>query len=659
MSLEIKVNGSLIDLTGKENIEVKYQSCKIGEVLKSVLSYSIEVILPETKNNLRIFGFNDNIITIDNAVYSPYTVTAEKDGIDMLLYSCELVSYAPLTVRFYGTSVNYFNLLKDAKIGSLDYTDLDHSRDYTAISGSLTSLTDYIYPILNYGELVGPEIYNGDWDANITINGEFVTNNINCESMYPAVFVDSILSRSATQNGYTLVNELDSDDYYPKFIIPFCNKKVVIYTEAEINDCNFSAYSSGQSLTMSSEVNIAFAVEVTDVGSNFATPYYTTPFESYFSFALEVSAKSAVALTTTDITFNLYKKPPVGAAVLIDTATNNFTASYSSFNCFGGFYFVEEGYTVYCTATAITQNASLQGGVDGEGNGYTRFSFNGIFNESVFGAPWFVGRNLPNINLTALWEYILFQFCSIIQVNEITKTVTVTKLDTIIKNKSRGKDWTSKLDLSVRPKITYQIDPELAKTNNLTYIDDENLVKPAGTDYAFTVDNAKKVETDLYEAPFAASASQLQFIQLINVCDIEIGGVNELKPRILIAKNYRLSKRGAGENLEFFVGGVSQGTETTVNIPYFANPALPYDLTWSKIVSTNFANYLEFIRTPRQLIALFRLTDTDINQFDVTIPIWVGSAGGEVINAWFIISEIQDFCLTENKSTLVTLQLLP
>ncbi len=659
MSLDIKVNGSLIDLIGNENIEVKYQFCKIGEVLKSVLTYSVEVKLPETKNNLRIFGFNDNITTIDNSVYSPYTVTAEKDGIDMRLYSCELISHAPLTVRFYGTSTNFFNLLKDAKIGSLSYTDLDHTRNYAAISGSFTSLTDYIYPIINYGELVGPEIYHGDWDANITINGEYVTNNVNCESLYPAIYVNSILNRSVTQNGYTLVNELDSDSYYPKFIIPFSNKKVVIYTEYEINSCAFEAYSSGQSITVSVETNMTFAVEVTDANNNFATPNYTTPFEAYFSFALEVSAKSSVALTTTNITFNLYKKPPVGAAVLIDTATNSFGATYSSFNCFGGFYFVEAGYTVYVTATSITQNAAFQGGVDGEGNGYTVFRFKGLFNEAVFGAPWFVGRNLPDINLTALWEYILFQYCSILHVNEITKTVTVTKLDTIIKNISNGKDWTNKIDLSVRPKITYAIDPELAKSNKLKYLDDENVIKPPGTDYSFTVDNAKKVETDLYEAPFAGCSSQLQFIQLLTVVDVEIGGVNDLKPRILIAKNYRLTKRGAGENLEFFVNGVSQGTETTVNIPYFANPSLPYGLTWSKIVATNFENYLSLIRTPRQLIALFRLTDTDINQLDITIPIWIGSIGDEVVNAWFIISEIQDFNLTNSKSTLVTLNLIP
>jgi hypothetical protein len=659
MSLEIKINGSLIDLSGREVIEVKYQICKIGEVLKSVLSYSVEVVLPPTKNNLRIFGYNDSIITTDNAVYSPYVVTAEKDGIDMLIYSCELVSHSPLTVRFFGTSANFFNLIKDVKIGDLSYTDLDHTRDYAAMSSVFTATSEYCYPIINYGELVGPEIYGGDWDSNITINGEYLTNNLNCESLYPAVSIKSILGRSVTQNGYALTNELDSDTYYPKMIIPFCNKKVVIYTEEEINDCAFEAYSSGQTVTVVTETKLTFANEVTDIGSNFVSPDYTTPFEAYFSFALEVSAKSAVALTTTDITFSLYKKPPAGAAVLIDQATNNFTAVFSSFNCFGGFYFIEEGYTVYVTATPLTQNGSFQGGVDANGNGYTRFSFNGIYNESVFGAPWFIGRNLPKLNISALWEYILFQYCAILQVNEITKVISVTKLDTIIKNKSNGKDWTSKLDLSVKPKITYEIDPKLAKVNNLTYLDDENLVKPAGTDYSFSVDNAKQNEVDLYTAPFAASKSQLQFIQLLNVCDVEIGGVNELKPRILISKLYRLAKRGAGEELEFFVGGVSQGTESQVNIPYFANPSLPYDLTFTKIVNTNFANYLSLIRTPRQLIALFRLTDSDINQLDVTKPIWIGQTGNEVINAWFIITEIQNYSLTDKKSTLVTLNLLP
>jgi len=629
--MRIYVGNRELDLTGRERIQIKYQAAPVAQLLAPKTAFSVEFEIPSTAYNLETFGYNDQITTTDTALFNKYEARAEKNGIDLNIVSCEVASFDPLRIRLFGSGASFFSLIKDNLLSDLSLSDMDHTWDDSAITGFLL-LADYSYPLINYGVLAE--------------EGKVVP----CEYIYPAVKVKRLIDSIVEENGYTLVNEVDTDSNYTNLIIPFCNKKILTMTDEEKQSVGFNVYSSGQTITVLTETDLTFPNEVTDPGSDFASNRWTAPYDGYYSFYFKCSCKSAVALTTTSVTFALYKYDGV-TDTLLNTYTETVGATYQDVvpTIFStSQHEVKAGEQVYITATPLSQNLNIQGGLDGSGDGYTRWNLDKIWDFMILGFTWRVGINLPAMQQSALLEYIIRSFCMIIGVNEIIKTVTLTKFDTIIKNKSQGKDWTDKIDLSIMPTKTMEL-PDIGAINWLKYLDDDNVVKPAGTDYKFTAGNRFTGEKTIYTSPFAASDSATKFSVGINVVDIEISGESELKPRILLSRTRRYS-----EPLSFTVDGVEVDTDGILNVPYFSDISGTYDLTWSKLASNNLNNYIQTITNPRGVDVYLRLTEADINQLDFTIPVYLGSAGKYVFNAWFYISEVN----YDDTSSFVKLNLL-
>jgi hypothetical protein len=149
------------------------------------------------------------------------------------------------------------------------------------------SSSGYCYPVINYGIL------------------DTVTNNIQCSECYPAIYVRNAIKRMLF--GYTLNIEFEDEYKYDQLILPYSNERPRAITDEEKYTCGFEVYSSGEAIPLSTETELTFANEVSDIGGNFSTRY-TAPFDMFASFKFEVVAKSHVALTTTDVTFKLLYK---------------------------------------------------------------------------------------------------------------------------------------------------------------------------------------------------------------------------------------------------------------------------------------------------------------------------------------------------------------
>ncbi len=610
-----------IELDVDTRFQIKYQ---VTDGLSSAGGYSTEITLPPTSNNFRAFGLNDMITTVDT-IFNFKTARADEDGVDLGIEKAELISTDPLVIRIYGTNSNFITNLK-GKLSDLDWTNLDHVWDETNIPAGKNNTTGYTYPIINYGTL------------------DTVTNDIQLSECFPAIYVKTAINKIT--EGYTQEIEFDDSYKYDKLIIPYSNEAPISLTEEERNTCGFEAYSSGQSVTLSTETEMTFANEVSDIGSNFVTRY-TAPFDMFASFRLEVSARSAVALTTTDITFAIYKDD--GSPTLLNQGTYNFTASYTSriIPEFQYFFELHAGDEVYVTATPLTQNCQFQGGVDANGDGYTVFSLLEVSSAMTLGFTWRVGLNLPDLTQAQLVEYLLQSFASIIQVDERSKTVYMTRINTI--NKSQGEDWTDKIDLSKPIKRTFDM-PDVGQKTTLKYLDDENVTKPTGTDYYFSVTSDKlEAEKNLYTAPFAACYNENKFSMGLSVVNVEINGESPCKPRILINKIKRIPQA-----INYKLNAVTITTDSSVHIPYFYDVSKSYDLTWTKL-SSNLTTRISMIQNPRGLECYIRLNPADINQLNFRTKKWIGTLGDEVVNAWFFVSEVN---YDTHDSSFVKLKLL-
>ena len=610
-----------IELDVDTRFQIKYQ---VTDGLSSAGGYSTEITLPPTSNNFRAFGLNEMITTVDT-IFNFKTARADEDGVDLGIEKAELISTDPLVIRIYGTNSNFITNLK-GKLSDLDWTNLDHVWDETNIPAGKNNTTGYTYPIINYGTL------------------DTVTNDIQLSECFPAIYVKTAINKIT--EGYAQEIEFDDGYKYDKLIIPYSNEVPISLTEAERNTCGFEAYSSGQSVTLSTETEMTFANEVSDIGSNFVTRY-TAPFDMFASFRLEVSARSAVALTTTDITFAIYKDD--GSPTLLNQGTYNFTASYTSriIPEFQYFFELHEGDEVYVTATPLTQNCQFQGGVDANGDGYTVFSLLEVSSAMTLGFTWRIGLNLPDLTQAQLVEYLLQSFASIIQVDERSKAVYMTRLNTI--NKSQGEDWTNKIDLSRPIKRTFYM-PDVGQKTTLRYLDDENVIKPTGTDYSFNVTSDKlEAEKNLYTAPFAACYNENKFSMGLSVVNVEINGESPCKPRILINKIKRIPQA-----INYKLNAVTITTDSSVHIPYFYDVSKSYDLTWTKL-SSNLTTRISMIQNQRGLECYIRLNPADINQLNFRTKKWIGTLGDEVINAWFFVSEVN---YDTHDSSFVKLKLL-
>lgn len=627
--MRIYVGNRELDLTGREKIQIKYQSAPVGKLLAPAAPFSIEFEIPETAYNLETFGYNDNITQTDTSIFSRYECRADRNGVDLNIVSCEVTGFRPLTIRLYGNGVTFFSQLKDNLIGDLDLSDMDHVWNDTNIMLNLL-LADYSYPIINYGVLTED------------------SNDIPCEYCYPALEVKGLIDRIIDEAGYTLDNEVQSDPEYTALILPFSNTRPKSISDEEKELIGFSVYSSGQTITLLTETEMTFANEVTDLGGNFATNRWTCPYDGYYSFYFKCSARSAVALTTTSVTFALYKDD--GTPTLLNTSVHSLTATYSDVVATNFLlqHEIHAGDEVYITATPASQDINIQGGLDASGDGYTRWNLDKAWDTMILGFTWRFSINAPPISQSKLFEYVVRSFAMVVSVNEVTKVVKLTKFETIVNNIGNGVDWTNKIDLSVKPRRTFDI--SAGAINWLRYEDDDNVVKPTGTDYSFNITaNRFSGEQEIYKAPFAASESFPKFAQSIPVVDIEISGESEPMPRILLSDTRRYSTP-----LNFTVNGSTVDTDGILNVPYFYTVYNSYDLTWRKLASNNLAEYISMISNPRGLELQMRLNESDINQLDFTKPVWLGSTGGEVFNAWFYISEIN---YDETKS-IVKLNLL-
>jgi hypothetical protein len=618
--MRIVVNG--IELNCDARFQMKYA---VTDTLSATGGYSTEITLPPTANNLRAFGLNDNVTNEDD-IFNFQTTTADENGVDLGIEKSELISINPFIIRIYGTNSNVFNQIK-GKLSDLDWTDLDHVWSSTNIIAKMKSSSGYCYPVINYGIL------------------DTVTNNIQCSECYPAIYVRDAIERMLF--GYTLNIEFEDEYAYDQLILPYSNELPRAITDEEKYTCGFEVYSSGEAIPLSTETELTFANEVSDIGGNFSTRYIA-PFDMFASFKFEVAAKSHVALTTTDVTFALYKDN--GSPVLLATGTYNFPATYTDKSVFqfSDYFEINAGDEIYITATGLTQAVDIRGGVDGNGDGYTRFMLLDIKDIVILGFTWRVGLNLPDITQTTLLEYVLNSFGAIIQANEATKTIYITKLDTI--RNTQGEDWTNKIDLSSPIKRTFDM-AEVGKKSTLAYLEDDNVTKPTGTDYTFDV-NSDKIEAEktIYTAPFAACMTENKFSFGLPVVNIEVDGESACKPRILMNRTRRLS-----ENINYQVDYSTVGIAKTAFVPYFYDITKTYDLTWIKLAANNLTTKIEMIQNPRGIECLIKLNAIDINQLEFRTPKWIGTVGEEVINAWFFVSEVN---YDTHESSYVKLKLL-
>ena len=225
MKDEVWINGERADVSDGTLIAITKQIDDIMKPGSFQSHYTNKFIIPATPHNNRLLGYSALFNNDGVMAYSNIDFVIKKDGIELIRNGKALIDEAGENYKISVVSGNadFFEDIKDLKLGDLDLSDYDHDWTRANIVASVgNDYTDgYIWPVIDWihTRIWGSTLYGFKWDGGVA---SWV---INCKTMFPAMFVRTLISEIATQAGWnlTLASVMEAD-FFSKTMIPFCNK---------------------------------------------------------------------------------------------------------------------------------------------------------------------------------------------------------------------------------------------------------------------------------------------------------------------------------------------------------------------------------------------------------------------------------------------------
>ena len=617
MTRSLYINGHLIDLTGVETIATTYQASPIAEPPAAEGIFSVEFTIPPTNNNRQAFGIPDQLPNDSALPFRLLSAQYYEDGVDKKIDSCQLLSVQEgLSVRLYGGITSLIAAIGSKSLRDIDLSAYDHVRNHANIAAALQGTSGYLYPLIDYLN---------------DISGD----NVAMESMYPSMFLHTVMDAMLDDVGYTLTGDLTSDTEYKSVLLPFSSKQSE-YSAAFLAALQAKMYlPSALTFEGTAVAGKALFSVLADENDDFdliwsdPLPKYHALINAVYEFNAYVTIQGTPSSSVTVYLMRQQSGYPVDIPT-VGTGSVEIIA--------GDGVFVVDSWSVtgsdFASGTAVIDETVTIGLRKGDrvwlafskndvaatfdnGSSTTFLECTDITDYGIFyGDTWQMAPNLPDIKQTDLIKWVIKAFSCIAELDTDNKQLILTRFKNVVNNFERD-DWSELLDLTTPPKIEFPKD--LAQVNTITYADDENIIKPEGADYSFTVDN-KNLPPDkvFYEAPFGVTVTVEKFTDTQNVPRIDILS-NQLKPRILVYKAVTLS---TGVNLQ--VGAVTSSTQINVCVPYFIDPSQTFNLGWrTNLIPKYGTEVMQTITRPRILTAMFRLNPSIINQLDFSKPVWI------------------------------------
>lgn len=616
MAKKLIVNGIQCDLNGSERMPVTYQASPIAELPAAQGNFSVEFNLPYTATNRKAFDLPDDLPNNSRTPFRLLPAQFTDEGVDMKIDSCQLVSVQRLSgikVRLFGGFTSLLNLISKKSIQDCDLSSLDHDRTFANVNAALQGTSGYIYPLINYLD---------------DISGD----DVKLESLYPSVYLHTVVDQMLDDVGYSMTGDLVDDDEYKSVLLPFSNKQGE-YSAALLAAIQSKFYLESP-LTLEGTAIPGRNFSLSGEASDDFDLVWDDPFPKYHALiraTYEFNAKVTIFGTpSANVTVYLLRQSAASGYTVEVPVVGTIDAFpeydiLNSWNVQGtdfasGMAVIDEttthelnrGDKVWLAFSKSVVQATFD-----DGASVTFLEITDVTNYGIFiGDKWQVAPNLPDIKQTDLLKWIIQAFSCIVEVDNDKKELRLTKFSNVVNNYNRV-DWSDKLDLNLEPELSFPL--ELAQSNEVRYQDDENIIKPEGADYVFTVENKNlEEEAVFYEAPFGVTLTVEEFTDTQDVPRIDILS-NQLKPRILIYKAVTLST-----GVDLTLAGVPQSTVVNVSVPYFIEPGQAFNLGWStNLIPKYSTDRLKILTSPRVLVGLFRLTPSDINQLDFRKPIWI------------------------------------
>jgi len=699
---KIFIGGKQVDLFDRDKLRLAltYSIADINKIEARSSGTSKTITLPATDNNNKIFSFGTDINSSDAFDQNERRTAHIEVGGTVLLRGFAKINknivknknnIGQYQVVIIGDNGDWKEKLSEKNVNELDYSDQDHIYNKANIDTSETVSTtrDYVYPLINYGAVLGDH----------PIAGNFDIHDVLVEDRFPALNIKRIFDRMFKAIGVKIDSNFIDTLFFGKLYIPFVNE--ILRNSKDFKDNQlFRVGTAGDSSGFGIGINngsvdlisTTFSTislsnetgEFFDQGNNFdsSDEGFTPPkrskhkfiFQFNYSFTLLNSSNIPGKLeliieeeliennvfirrTIKSQQFRLQPQDAAGKIMKIETDFIDVDP-----NLRFGFPSRRIGVKVRRIL------APGEGGFDFTIKQNNTFFSNDVSSQAFEGDLIDFSENLPDINQLDFVKGIkdLFNLYFLYDVD--TRTVFIEPRDEFYKSKAI--DWTDKFDKSKDEEITY-LNDKLKKKIIYRYADDSsdgwvNEIEKEGdiiiasneiTNPNKFVKDEQNAGTNLFAPtimrPFDYVGLLVSKVPTLNKDAILPPDISDkttnFKTRILFFDSVRNTE--SGESWFF------EGVERT-DYPYFYSVdvisdndnSLYYDNTRRSkgLFNKYYENLHDTLNEGRLYTAFFNLNDSDISNLDFRIPIFVK-------NTYYLLNKVINYDPLLKKTTKVEL----
>ena len=206
MDLILRTANGDFDLFGSEDIVQTLGIFSFNDITARSGEYTNVFSLPLTNNNRKLIEYADFIPSINTAPYKKIAVTLIVGGIDFKTGFLVIDSISDsIKSRFFSGNSNFYELLKSVYLTDLDWSDLNHTWNYTNAVASAANTGGYIYPVMDFG------------------GQNLASDTVDVRKILPATFAKTAFNKIFQHTGYTVVTNFNDDDLN-KSLLPYVNK---------------------------------------------------------------------------------------------------------------------------------------------------------------------------------------------------------------------------------------------------------------------------------------------------------------------------------------------------------------------------------------------------------------------------------------------------
>jgi len=670
MASELYIEDKLVDLPTDAEISIDYAIAKIGEIEKRSGARSAEFTIPKTAKNKAIFENPDDVNNVGTKPYRRLKARYYSNGIDQQISFATLKESAQgYSVNIYGGNSDFFAALKDNSIRDLDLTDYNHHWDIDFVNLSKPQDYPIKYALVDY-QTDSPNTGMNNTDSRAYLG-----------VILPCVYEEFLIEQIALQKGYTVNNQTKLEPIFQsgKMALPIGGEQYQRDTDLSRLKGVFQLgtiptgsptgnFYDGASITSQEQ---AYWQQYFNSNTNFGGAF-VIPDECLITYKLDINLYNDGASAEL-IYIDVYSTDTVAGSAIIRTYTINVPVTGAPPATPFNFTVTDDVTCViptagYCSFSFVVRSASVTNVFNQVGDNYfeilnaellldnrgrlidynrdIEFENSGIY---VYNYVT-VASNLPDLSQADYFKSYIQKTCSIVSVDEINKVVNIYPFKKVLDNIPFAKDWSNKIDISEVPAISYTLD--YSQRNVLKYQDDEDVIKPSGTDYTILIDDENlEFEQTLIELPFSAT-EMVERLGGVNICKINRFTANafdvEFNPRSIF-----ITFDAGSFRYRFAVGSDTGSVVFTTDIPYthFIDIDKAYSLGFERDLYFELWQFISGVIDRTKIVTcLLRLNASDINQLDLTKPVYI-----EYFNSYFYISQISSYNPNGNKSTSVEL----